>query len=111
MKYLALGALLKRLKAVPRLMEDRSVSFWKKALVVFGIIYLVLPMDLIPPIIPVFGFLDDIVLWAFILVHLKDELDKYAVPQEGGSGADKYSGRDILEADYTVEDRKDGQES
>ena len=107
MRYLALSVLLRRLKAVPKLMKDRSVSLWKKALVVFGIVYLVLPVDLIPPIVPVFGFLDDVILWAFILVHLKDELDRYAIPQEGGSGADMYTGRDVLEADYTVEERKD----
>ena len=107
MRYLALSVLLRRLKAVPKLMKDRSVSLWKKALVVFGIVYLVLPVDLIPPIVPVFGFLDDVILWAFILVHLKDELDRYAIPQEGGSGADRYTGRDVLEADYTVEERKD----
>ena len=107
MRYLALSVLLRRLKAVPKLMKDRSVSLWKKALVVFGIVYLALPVDLIPPIVPVFGFLDDVILWAFILVHLKDELDRYAIPQEGGSGADRYTGRDVLEADYTVEERKD----
>ena len=36
-----------------------------------------MPIDLIPAPVLIFGFIDDIVLWLFILSHLKDELDQY----------------------------------
>jgi len=99
-----------RIKAIPLLLRDKNVSFWKKALVVFGAVYLFLPVDLIPPVVPVFGALDDIILWVFIIVHLKDELDRYTIPQEGGNGASKYSGKDVLDVEYTVEDGKEREE-
>ncbi|MBQ4507122.1 MAG: DUF1232 domain-containing protein [Firmicutes bacterium] len=89
------------------LLKDRSVSFWKKALVVFGIIYLLLPVDLIPPMIPVLGAFDDLILWAFILVYLGDDLERYMIPQEGGSAASKYRGRDVVDAQYSVNSEKE----
>lgn len=70
--------LLKRIRNIGYLLKDKKTSLFKKILVVFGIIYLVSPLDLIP--FPVLGFsvIDDIVLWIFILSYLKDELDKYS---------------------------------
>ncbi len=70
----------RRIKAIPLFMKDKRVALWKKLLIVLGIVYLVLPMDLIPPIIPVFGFMDDFILWLYLLYYLRDQLDKYDVP-------------------------------
>lgn len=49
----------------------------KKALVIFGIIYLFLPVDLIPPVLFPIAWVDDFILWLWILWHLKDILDTY----------------------------------
>ena len=38
-----------RLRAIVSMMKDKTVPLRKKALVVFGLIYLLLPVDLIPP--------------------------------------------------------------
>ena len=67
MRFLWFAVLGRRIRAIPSFLKDKTVPMRKKALVVFGLIYLILPVDLIPPVIPVFGFLDDAVLWLFIL--------------------------------------------
>ena len=77
MQWISLAVLGKRIKAIKYMMRDKTVPKGKKLLVILGLVYLVLPVDLIPPIIPVFGFLDDIILWLFILSSLKDVLDRY----------------------------------
>ena len=51
-------------------MKDKSVSLWKKALIIAGIAYVVMPIDLIPIAILPFAWLDDLLLW--ILHHITD---------------------------------------
>lgn len=107
MQFISFAVIFKRIKAIKFMMRDKNVSFWKKALIVFGIIYLVLPVDLIPPIIPVFGFLDDLILWLFILDYLKDELDKYWAQEDPAERVKqtkkKYRGKNIVDGvEYEV---------
>lgn len=47
MQFLGIRVLLKRIKAIRFMMADKTVPKRKKALIVFGIIYLFLPIDLI----------------------------------------------------------------
>ena len=77
MQFLGIRVLLKRIKAIRFMMADKTVPKRKKALIVFGIIYLFLPIDLIPPILFPIGWIDDFLLWLFILYHLRNELDSY----------------------------------
>jgi len=64
-----------------------------KLLVMGALLYLVSPIDLIPDVVPVIGFLDDIGVATFVLSYLSNkiaeaDLDKKIVAQEGGlSGA------------------------
>lgn len=106
MGFLNLFILKKRIFAIKPLMKDPAVSPWKKVLVAAGLVYLFLPFDLIPPFIPVFGFLDDAILWAFIISYLKDELDRYWVDDRaGGNPMEKFKGKNIVDnVDYTVEE-------
>ena len=106
MTFLNLLILKKRIFAIKPMMKDPAVSKWKKAIIIAGLIYLFLPLDLIPPIVPIFGFLDDAILWGFIISYLKDELDKY---WDDGSNPEKYSdqfnNKNIVEnVDFTVKD-------
>ena len=73
---------MNRIKAISSMMRDKTVPKRKKALVIFGLIYLVLPVDIIPPVLFPFGFLDDLVLWIWIIWHLKDTLDQYWVGEK-----------------------------
>ena len=43
-----------------------------------------MPIDVIPEPVLGFGFIDDIVLWLFILTHLSDELYKYCKTSDDG---------------------------
>ena len=45
-----------------RLLADPRVEWWRKALLVFVIVYLASPIDLVPDFIPVAGQLDDAIL-------------------------------------------------
>ncbi len=45
-----------------RLLWDRRVSIWPKAMLVLGLIYVVSPVDFIPDIVPLIGEVDDLVL-------------------------------------------------
>lgn len=58
---LPLGA---KLRLVARLLADRRVPLWVKAIVPVLVLYLAMPLDLIPDFLPVIGHLDD----AFVLL-------------------------------------------
>src|SRR5438105_7853272 len=45
-----------------RLLGDRRVSIWPKALLVLSVVYVVSPIDLIPDVIPFIGEVDDLVV-------------------------------------------------
>ncbi|MEG0662984.1 MAG: DUF1232 domain-containing protein, partial [Anaerovoracaceae bacterium] len=75
--FIGWRVIIKRIKAIRFMMKDKSVPKRKKALVVVGIIYLFLPIDLIPPILFPIAWIDDLILWIFILYHLRETLDQY----------------------------------
>ena len=77
MRFLSFAVLGKRIKSIKNLFLDSAVPKRKKLLIIFGIIYLIAPIDIIPEPVLGFGFVDDVILWTFILIHLADELDKY----------------------------------
>lgn len=99
-----------RLRAIVSMMKDKTVPLRKKALVVFGLIYLLLPVDLIPPVLFPFGFLDDLVLWIWIIWHLKDTLDQYWLGEKTVDYSKEFKHKNIIEGvDFTVDhDGKDG---
>ena len=45
-----------------RLVCDRRVSLWPKALLLLGILYALSPVDFIPDVIPFVGEIDDLVI-------------------------------------------------
>jgi uncharacterized membrane protein YkvA (DUF1232 family) len=56
----------------------RDIAPWALAAVAFGLLYLVNPVELIPDVIPMIGYLDDIAVMAVVLKLVKAELEKYA---------------------------------
>ena len=108
MQFISYRVILGRLKAIKSMMSDKTVPKRKKLLVILGIIYLFLPVDIIPPVLFPFGFLDDLVLWIWILWHLKDTLDAYWVGEKVDDFSKKYSGKDLVEGvEFTVDDGKE----
>lgn len=51
-----------KLALIRRLIRDRRVPWWAKALLPALALYLAMPLDLIPDFIPVLGYLDDLVV-------------------------------------------------
>ena len=77
-------------------------------LIVLGIIYLFLPIDLIPPVLFPFGFLDDLVLWIWIIWHLKDTLDQYWVGEKEVDLSRDFKNKDIVEGvEFTVDQEEE----
>lgn len=58
--------------------EYKQIAPWAIAAVVFGLLYLVDPLELIPDVIPVVGYLDDVAVMLLILKLVKMELAKYS---------------------------------
>ncbi|MEE3362657.1 MAG: hypothetical protein VZQ84_03745 [Anaerovoracaceae bacterium] len=103
---IAWRVLIKRLKAIRFMMADRSVPKRKKALVVFGIIYVLFPLV---QIAQPFGIISDILLWIWILWHLRDTLDTYWFGEKTTDYSKKFAGRDTINAvDFDV--KYDGEE-
>lgn len=63
-----LAEIIKNIKLIWRLLNDRRVSSWVKMIVPATLLYLLSPVDIIPDIAPGLGQLDDI---AIILLGLK----------------------------------------
>ncbi len=105
MQFITFRVLARRIKAIGSLLKDRTVPLRKKALVIFGILYLFLPVDLIPPILFPFGFIDDLILWIYILWTLKDELDSYWMGEKTEDLSKKFRDKTFVEGvEFDVED-------
>ena len=60
-----------------RLLRDRRVSIWPKALLALSVVYFLSPYDFIPDMLPLFGEVDD-----FVVVVLTCRLFIYLCPPE-----------------------------
>jgi hypothetical protein len=100
---IAFRVLIKRIKAIRFMMLDRTVSVWKKFIVVFGIVFLFIS-NLIPPL----GLISDIILWVWILWYLKDTLDQYWLGDKTMDLSKKFSDKDpIDDVDFEVKYSED----
>ncbi len=63
--------------ALYKFMKDPKISLIKKALVIFALLYFIIPLDSIPDISPIVGFLDDIGVVAMVVKYLSKELEPY----------------------------------
>jgi uncharacterized membrane protein YkvA (DUF1232 family) len=61
-----------------RLGAYQNIPSWAIAAVAFGLLYLVDPVELVPDVIPVIGYLDDVAVITLILKLVKTELERYA---------------------------------
>jgi len=58
-------------------MRDPDVSWHRKSIVVGALIYFIVPIDAIPDIAPLIGYLDDLGVIAAVLKYLGSELIPY----------------------------------
>ncbi len=100
MNFIGLRVLFNRLKVIPHFLRDKTVPLRKKILVVACAIYILVPFDFVP----VFPF-DDLVLFLFVIIHLRDELDVYWKGEKKEDLSKKFSDKDIVDGvEFTVED-------
>lgn len=111
MQFISFRVLSSRIKAISAMMKDKNVPKRKKLLIVGGIVYLFLPVDIIPPVLFPFGFLDDLVLWIWIIWHLKDTLDQYWVGESEGDFSKTFKKKDMVEGvEFTVDQEEERDE-
>ncbi|HSP86766.1 MAG TPA: DUF1232 domain-containing protein, partial [Ignavibacteriaceae bacterium] len=70
----------KDILALVNYMRDSFVSWHRKAIVVGALIYFISPIDTIPDIAPLFGYLDDLGVITALLKFLGSELIPYYKP-------------------------------
>ncbi len=66
--------------ALVNYMRDPLVSWHRKAIVVAGLIYFISPIDAIPDISPLIGYMDDLGVITALLKFLGSELTPYYQP-------------------------------
>ena len=71
-----MGLIKNRILAIIPFLKNPNVSIFKKILVLLAAVYFIIHIDLIPFVIFPIGMLDDLFLWAFILIGFGDELDE-----------------------------------
>jgi uncharacterized membrane protein YkvA (DUF1232 family) len=64
------------LKALTGYLRDEAVPAWRRWLLFAGLAYTLLPIDAIPDVIPVLGWLDDVGVLAAIAMFLSREVAK-----------------------------------
>ncbi|MDZ7766940.1 MAG: YkvA family protein [Melioribacteraceae bacterium] len=58
-------------------MTDPSVAWYRKSIVVGALVYFITPIDAIPDIAPLIGYLDDLGVITAVLRYLGHELMQY----------------------------------
>ncbi|WP_099187866.1 YkvA family protein [Tepidibacter mesophilus] len=100
----------KRIGLLSDFLKDRCVSKFKKLKVfiflVFGFIYFISPLDLIPEVVLGLGIIDDGVVILYLLTEINKELDKYEANSKNIKHRyDSEYGNVIDNIEYDIEDK------
>src|SRR5262245_52005276 len=75
-------------KLLGRLLSDKRVPTTDKALFAAAIVYVIMPLDLLPDVFPFIGQIDDIYLVSLTLLRLINRTDDGVVRQHWSGGGD-----------------------
>lgn len=78
---LALLPLLRDFPAAARLLRDKEAPLWPKVLVVLAVVYVVWPADLVPDVVPVLSWVDDMGVVLVLRLLLHREIARYREPK------------------------------
>ena len=76
------------LKLLGKLLTDARVPLAEKALFAAAIVYVIVPLDLIPDVFPFIGQIDDLYLVALTLLRLLNRTDENVLRQHWEGGGD-----------------------
>jgi uncharacterized membrane protein YkvA (DUF1232 family) len=62
--------LLRRPRAMFRFLTDGTAPWFPRLLALFTVVYLISPVDLIPDVIPILGWLDDLGFLSFAITYV-----------------------------------------
>ncbi|MDO4481451.1 MAG: hypothetical protein Q4C14_01805 [Bacillota bacterium] len=103
-RWLIFPVFIAEIKSIWKMLKDKDAPKRYKALLIFGMIYLFSPVDLIPAPILGFNIIDDITIWGAILYLLKEPLSKYK-EDFAKKGKNRYKDKNVVEVDnFVVED-------
>ncbi len=99
------------LRLIYRLMTDRRVPLRAKLIVPAAIIYLIMPFDIVPDVVPIAGLLDDILaliisIGLFVTIVPREVLSEHLGRSGPSGGASPPKGK-IIDGDYRVVDDDD----
>ncbi len=74
-----LATFIKNLKLIYELISDSVfiITWTTKSWLIFGLGYFILPFDLIPDPIPIFGYFDDFIVLNWVMGICSDEIERY----------------------------------
>ena len=102
-QFLLFTVLGRRIKAIPYMLRDKSVPKRKKAIIIGGLIYLFMPFDLIPIVLFPISWVDDLIVWVWIIWYLRDELDKYWIGEKQQDLSKKYKNKTVInDVDFEI---------
>jgi uncharacterized membrane protein YkvA (DUF1232 family) len=61
-----------------RYLRSPQVARWKKALGLLAVAYVLLPVDLVPDVVPLLGWLDDVGVVAAVAAFLVRDVQRFA---------------------------------
>ena len=73
--------LLEKALALYYCMKDPSVPFKAKAAIIAGLGYLILPLDVVPDIIPIVGYADDLAVLCFVYNEVASHITEQHLEQ------------------------------
>jgi len=96
--YPALKQVLSRVRTLYALFKDAVGGKYQLhpaniAVIGGGLLYFILPMDMVPDFIPVAGYLDDLAVLTTIMSSLKVEIDRYRLWKETGDSGSQTPGQ------------------
>lgn len=62
-----MGAFLQRLRYYVLILLDRQTPWYVKLTLAAGLLYIIVPVDILPDTVPIFGWLDDLAIASFIV--------------------------------------------